>query len=50
MNKPLSGGSSDYEGIARTVQHYIDGAKSGKGEDMKLGFHPQATIFGYVGG
>ncbi len=35
--------------ITKTVQHYIDGAKSGKGADMKPAFHKDATIFGYVG-
>ncbi len=35
--------------ITKTVQHYIDGAKSGKGDDMKPAFHQDATIFGYVG-
>jgi hypothetical protein len=40
---------SDYEAIANTVQHYINGAKSGRGEDMKPAFSPDATIFGYVG-
>jgi len=35
--------------ITKTVQHYIDGAKSGKGDDMKPAFHKEATIFGYVG-
>ena len=35
--------------IANVVQHYIDGAKSGKGRDMKPAFHRDATIFGYVG-
>ena len=39
----------EYEAITRTVQHYIDGGKSGRGEDMKPAFHPDATIFGYVG-
>ena len=39
----------DYDAIASTVQHYIDGAKSGKGNDMKPGFHEDATIFGYIG-
>jgi hypothetical protein len=39
----------DYDAITRTVQHYIDGAKSGRGVDMKPAFHPNATIFGYVG-
>ena len=35
--------------ITQVIQHYIDGAKSGKGEDMKPAFHQDATIFGYVG-
>ncbi len=40
---------SEYDVIADVVQHYIDGAKSGKGDDMKPAFHEDATIFGYVG-
>ena len=40
---------SEYEAIANTVQHYIKGAKSGRGNDMKPAFHADATIFGYVG-
>ncbi|MEE9522242.1 MAG: nuclear transport factor 2 family protein [candidate division NC10 bacterium] len=40
---------SEYDAIAKTVQHYIDGAKSGKGADMKPAFHKDATIFGYIG-
>ena len=40
---------SDYDAINRTVQHYIDGGKTGKSEEMKLAFHPDATIFGYTG-
>ena len=40
---------SDYTAIAKVLKHYIDGAKSGKGDDMKPAFHPDATIFGYVG-
>ena len=40
---------SEYGVIAKVVQHYIDGAKSGRGDDMKLAFHKDATIFGYVG-
>ena len=35
--------------IKNTIQHYINGAKSGKGEDMKPAFHDDATIFGYIG-
>ena len=40
---------SDYDLIAKAVQHYIDGAKAGKGDDMKPVFHKDATIFGYAG-
>ncbi len=40
---------SEYDLIAKAVQHYIDGAKSGRGDDMKPAFHKGATIFGYVG-
>ncbi len=40
---------SEYDAIGRVIQHYIHGAKSGKGEDMKPAFHEDATIFGYVG-
>ncbi len=38
-----------HDAIAKTLQHYIDGAKSGKGDDMKPAFHEDATIFGYAG-
>ena len=40
---------TDKEMIEKTVQYYIDGAISGKGADMKPGFHDDATIFGYIG-
>ena len=40
---------SEYDRIAEVVQQYIDGARSGRGEDMKRAFHEDATIFGYVG-
>ena len=40
---------NDHEVIAQVLQHYIDGAKSGKGDDMKPAFHKDATVFGYVG-
>ena len=39
---------TEYDVIADVVQHYIDGAKSGKGDDMKPAFHEDATIFGYA--
>lgn len=41
---------SEYDAIARTVQNYINGGKTGNTADMKLAFHPDATIFGYAGG
>ena len=40
---------SEYDAITKSVQHYIDGGKSGRSDEMKLAFHPDATIFGYVG-
>ncbi len=41
--------TTENEMIEKTVQIYIDGAKSGKGAEMKPAFHKDATIFGYVG-
>ena len=35
-----------HDAIANTLQHYIDGTRSGKGDDMKPAFHKDATIFG----
>ena len=40
---------SEYDAITKAVQHYIDGGRSGKGDDMKPAFHKDATIFGYAG-
>ena len=39
----------EYDAIAATVQQYIDGGKTGRTEEMKKAFHPDATIFGYIG-
>ena len=41
--------SSDQVAITATIQKYLDGAKSGKGGEMTPAFHPDATIFGYIG-
>ncbi len=41
--------TNERDAIGKVVQHYIDGAKSGRGDDMKPAFHEDATIFGYVG-
>jgi len=40
---------ADYEAIRQCMQHYIDGAISARGDDMKPAFHKDATIFGFVG-
>lgn len=39
----------EYDAITKIIQHYIDGAVSGRGADMQPAFHQDATIFGYVG-
>lgn len=46
-NTPIS--LSEYDAITKTVKHYINGGKSGRSEEMRLAFHPDATIFGYAG-
>ena len=40
---------TESDAITEVLQHYIDGAKSGRGDDMKPAFHKDATIFGYAG-
>lgn len=40
---------SEYDAITKTIQNYINGGKSGNTADMKLAFHKDATIFGYIG-
>ena len=40
---------NEQDAITKVVQHYIDGARSGKGDDMRPAFHADATVFGYVG-
>lgn len=40
---------TEYERIAATIQHYVDGAVAGNGKLMKPAFHEEATIYGYVG-
>ena len=37
------------EAITAVLQHYLDGARSGRADDMRPAFHADATIFGYVG-
>ena len=40
---------SDRDAIASTIQKYIDGGISGRGDDMKPAFHEGANIYGYIG-
>jgi len=40
---------SDYDVIRETIQHYITGGRTGNTDEMKLAFHKDATIFGYIG-
>ncbi len=40
---------TEYDAIAATVQHYLDGARAGSGDLMKPAFHETATISGYLG-
>jgi len=40
---------NQYDDITKTIQHYLDGARSGSSVEMKLAFHDDATIFGYIG-
>ena len=45
----ISTHAPDRDAITLVVQRYIDGAKSGRGDDMRPAFHEDATIFGYIG-
>jgi len=40
---------NEYNAIEKAIQPYLDGAKSGKGDDMRPAFHKDATVFGFVG-
>lgn len=40
---------SDKDLISKTISHYIKGATSGNGDDMRPAFHSEATVFGYIG-
>jgi len=48
MNKATAT-MTEHTMIEETLKFYIDGAKSGIGNEMKPAFHTDATIFGYVG-
>ena len=41
---------TEYEEIAKVMQAYIDAAEKGDGSICRDAFHPDATMFGMVGG
>jgi hypothetical protein len=49
INSNAPTGLSEYDEITKTIENYIRGGKTGRTADMKLAFHPDATIFGYIG-
>jgi hypothetical protein len=40
---------TEYDGIVKTMQMYLDGSKQGRSELMRPAFHPDASFFGYAG-
>ncbi|WP_436296043.1 nuclear transport factor 2 family protein, partial [Variovorax sp. LjRoot178] len=48
MSEPTSY-VNEVDAIAKIVQNYIEGARTGNGAAMKPAFHEAATIYGYVG-
>jgi hypothetical protein len=44
-----SGYLNEYDGIAKTMQMYLDGSRQGKSALMRPAFHPDASFFGYAG-
>ena len=40
---------TEYDGIVKTMQMYIDGSNQGKSALMRPAFHPDASFFGYAG-
>ena len=42
--------ATDREAITATVQQYVDGASAGDAAKLKEAFHPEAWMFGSVGG
>jgi len=41
---------TEYDGIVKTIQLYLEGSRQGKSELMRPAFHPDASFFGYAGG
>ena len=49
LSSNVAASLSDYDAIRETIQRYISGGKTGNTAEMKLAFHKDATIFGYIG-
>jgi hypothetical protein len=41
--------TSERDAVAAAIRPYLDGAISGSSEAMNPAFHPDATIYGYIG-
>ena len=41
--------TEEVKSIEAVLEHYINGGRTGRGEDMRGAFHEDATIFGHVG-
>lgn len=41
--------TTEHAAITEVLEHYLAGARSGRGDDMRPAFHTDATVFGYVG-
>ncbi len=39
----------EIDAIREVLEHYVGGARTGRGEAMKPAFHEDASIYGYVG-
>ena len=37
----------EHDAIVETMNYYIEGARTGRGDHMRRGFHPNATLVGY---
>ena len=49
VNAAMNENTDEVQAIGTVLEHYINGGKTGRGDDMRSSFHEDATIFGYVG-
>ncbi|MGV1795134.1 nuclear transport factor 2 family protein [Rhizobium sp. A37_96] len=42
--------TSDFDDVIATVQHYVDGLKIGKSQDVARAFHKDAVMYGFTNG